>query len=121
MLVRAAVLCAALTAGAMTAWAQGERPQNSLPRLDLVEADLVETLRSSSLAIDDPKAVFAYVLGSLRERVQVYPTENYYYFRFSHNGVPYVGNIRLSAADRRSIIEILRYTKKDLPDYFRQQ
>jgi hypothetical protein len=40
------------------------------------------------------------VLGSLRERVQVYPTENYYYFGFSHNGITYAGNIRLAAADR---------------------
>lgn len=99
-LIRTAALCAALTAGIPAAWAQAERPQHAVPRLDLNETDLVETLRPSSLAIDDPKAVFAYVLGSLRERVQVYPTENYYYFRFSHNGVPYVGNIRLSAADR---------------------
>jgi hypothetical protein len=83
-----------------TALAQGERPQHSLPRLELNELEIVETLKPSSLAIDDPIAVFAYVLGSLRERVQVYPTENYYYFRFSHNGVSYEGNIRLAAADR---------------------
>ena len=29
-----------------------------------------------------------------------YPTENYYYFRFIHNGLSYAGNIRLDAADR---------------------
>ena len=45
-------------------------------------------------------AVFAFVLGSLPERVKVLPTENYYYFRFVHNGVPYAGNIRLAASDR---------------------
>ena len=45
-------------------------------------------------------AVFGFVLGSLPERVSVYPTENYYYFGFVHGGVPYVGNIRLGAADR---------------------
>src|SRR5439155_3623371 len=32
--------------------------------------------------------------------VQVYPTENYYYFRFAHNGVRYAGDIRLDATDR---------------------
>ncbi len=31
----------------------------------------------------------AYVLTSLPERVQVYPTENYFYFRFVHNGAVY--------------------------------
>ncbi len=80
--------------------AQGERPQHPLPRLELHELEVVETLRPSSLAIDDPMAVFAFVLGSLRERVQVYPTENYYYFRFSHNGIAYAGNVRLAASDR---------------------
>src|SRR6185295_6638310 len=29
-----------------------------------------------------------------------YPTENYFYFRFTHNGAVYTGNIRLAAADR---------------------
>lgn len=99
-IVRIMLLAASLAAGLGTALAQGERPQHSLPRLDLNETEIVETLKPSSLAIDDPMAVFAYVLGSLRERVQVYPTENYYYFRFSHNGASYAGNIRLAAADR---------------------
>jgi hypothetical protein len=45
-------------------------------------------------------AVFAFVLGSLPERVKVYPTENYYYFTFIHGGTPYAGNIRLGVADR---------------------
>jgi hypothetical protein len=91
---------AAIVGGLATASGQNERPQHSLPKLELNELEIVETLRASSLAIDDIKTVFAYVLGGLRERVQVYPTENYYYFRFVHNGVPYAGNIRLAAADR---------------------
>ena len=40
------------------------------------------------------------MLKNLPERVQVYPTENYFYFRFTQNGVVYAGNIRLAAADR---------------------
>ena len=44
--------------------------------------------------------MFAAVLKKLPDRVEVYPTENYYYFRFTQNGVVYVGNIRLGAADR---------------------
>jgi hypothetical protein len=32
--------------------------------------------------------------------VQVYPTENYYYFRFLHRGVAYSGNIRLAVINR---------------------
>jgi hypothetical protein len=64
------------------------------------ESEIVALLRSSPLAIDDPVAVLAFVMGQLPERVQVYPSENYYYFRFVHNGVEYDGNIRLAAADR---------------------
>jgi hypothetical protein len=40
------------------------------------------------------------VLNSLPERVKVYPTENYYYFSFAHNGARYTGNIRLDASTR---------------------
>jgi hypothetical protein len=64
------------------------------------ETEIAEAMQPSMLAIDDPVAVFAFVLDRLPERVQVYPTENYYYFRFTHNGVPYDGNIRLAAANR---------------------
>jgi hypothetical protein len=99
-IVHAMLVAVGLAGSLGAASAQAERPQHSLPRLDLNELEIVETLKPSSLAIDDPMAVFAYVLGSLRERVQVYPTENYYYFRFTHNGIAYAGNIRLAAVDR---------------------
>ena len=62
------------------------------------EQEISET--PSSMAIADPIAVFGFVLRNLPERAQVYPTENYYYVRFVHNGTPYAGNIRLAAADR---------------------
>lgn len=45
-------------------------------------------------------AVFALVLNSLPDRVKVYPTENYYYFRFIHAGTPYAGNLRFDRRDR---------------------
>jgi hypothetical protein len=74
--------------------------QDGMPQLRTNEADLSEVTRSTTLAVDDPFAVFAFVLARLPDRVQVYPTENYYYFRFTLNGVPYAGNIRLAANDR---------------------
>jgi hypothetical protein len=45
-------------------------------------------------------SVFGYVMSQLPERVKVYPTENYYYFGFLHNGIRYAGNIRLDASNR---------------------
>ena len=57
-------------------------------------------MRETRLDVNDPMAVFAYVLDSLPARVKVYPTENYYYFSFIHDGVRYAGNIRLDASNR---------------------
>lgn len=48
----------------------------------------------------DIKQMFALVFSSLPERVTVYPTENYYYFYFHHNGVRHGGNIRLDPEGR---------------------
>jgi hypothetical protein len=67
------------------------------PRLHTNEAYIAEVTRSHTLAIDDPMAVFGYVHGSLPERVNVYPTENHYYFSFDLNGIRYAGNIKIDA------------------------
>lgn len=69
-------------------------------RLHTVEQDIVEVLRPGTLDIGNPIEVFAFVLRNVPERARVHPTENYYYFRFVHNGTPYSGNMRLAAADR---------------------
>ncbi len=61
----------------------------------------IESLNADAdFTIDDVGSVFEYVLSQLPEDVKVYPTENYYYFRFHHQGVDYAGNIRLAASDR---------------------
>jgi hypothetical protein len=82
-----AALLAALTA------ATAQNPER--PTLHLHEGYMEEITRTTALAVDDPLAVFAFVLNSLPDRVKVYPTENYYYFSFIHNGTPYGGNIRI--------------------------
>jgi hypothetical protein len=63
--------------------------------MDYVEA----VTRSTTLAVNDLMAVFKMVLDSLPERVKVYPTESYFYFRFTHAGVRYAGDIRLEQND----------------------
>jgi hypothetical protein len=82
-----AALLAAVTA------ATAQNPEH--PTLHLHEVYVEELTRTTTLAIDDPLAVFAFVLNSLPDRVNVYPTENYYYFSFIHNATPYGGNIRI--------------------------
>ena len=81
--------------------AQTEAPRaENLPRLYTNQNYSEDATRATTLAIKDPMAVFAFVLGSLPDRVKVYPTENYYYFYFFHRHIRYAGNIRLDATDR---------------------
>jgi len=87
-----------LAGGTAAAFAQA-RAQDRI-HLHTNEAEIGEVLRDGGLAIDDPLAVFGAVLKNLPERAQVYPTENYFYFRFTHKAAVYAGNIRLAAADR---------------------
>jgi hypothetical protein len=70
------------------------------PQLFTNESYVSEVSRAAAFDIADPMAVFEYVLSSLPERVRVFPTENYYYFRFTHTGVPFAGNIRFDPRDR---------------------
>ncbi len=48
----------------------------------------------------DFRATLRFVFSSLPARVKVYPTENYYYFRFFWQGYEFAGNLRLAAQDR---------------------
>ena len=70
------------------------------PQIHTNQSYVEDATRATSLPLADVLAMFGYVLGSLPERVKVYPTENYYYFDFLHNGVRYSGNIRLDRSDR---------------------
>jgi hypothetical protein len=90
------VVVAMLLATSIPALAQG--PQR--PQLQTHEMYMEDVQRQTELRVDDPTALFAFVLGSLPDRVKVFPTENYFYFRFLHNGQPYAGNIRLDPRDR---------------------
>jgi len=80
--------------------ATGAAAQAPQPVLHTGQAYVEEATRASTLDLNDPMAVFAFVFASLPDRVKVYPTENYYYFTFIQDGVPYDGNIRLDAAIR---------------------
>jgi hypothetical protein len=91
----AAALLAIASIGLIAAPAAAE-----LPRLYTNEQMVEDVTRKSTLAINDPIAVFRFVLNSLPDKVTVYPTENYYYFWFYHNGNRYAGNIRVDVLDR---------------------
>lgn len=89
-------LLAALAFGVTIGPARAQEPQ----RLQTNQSYVEDVMRATTLNIDDPMAVFGFVISKLPERVKVYPTENYYYFGFMHNGIRYAGNIRLDASNR---------------------
>ena len=70
------------------------------PQLQSNQSYVEDVTRATTLNVDDPMAVFGFVMSRLPDRVKVYPTENYYYFGFTHNGIRYAGNIRLDASNR---------------------
>lgn len=71
------------------------------PRGFETNQDYIENLWGpEGIDIQDIGSVFSYVFSQLPDEVTVYPTENYFYFSFFHNGVQYAGNIRLDTLDR---------------------
>ncbi|PWV99082.1 hypothetical protein DFR52_104374 [Hoeflea marina] len=64
------------------------------------EAYIDEIRAAAGFDVAKIDEAFAYVFDQLPGEVTVYPTENYYYFKFIHGGVPYAGNFRLDVADR---------------------
>ena len=99
MAARLLLLCLLLIGAAHAELVQAARAQASHP-IDIAELNAGEA--PATLAIGEPSSVLAFVLRQVPERASIYPTENYYYFRFVHKGAPYTGNIRLAAADRDS-------------------
>lgn len=80
------------------------------------ESYVNEVLGSAGFDIEDIDAVLDQVFRALPDTVTVYPTENYYYFKFLHGGVPYAGNFRLDAADRDQGIVHFAYFTENRPD-----
>jgi hypothetical protein len=74
--------------------------------------DFIESLYTK-VDIKNEMAVFKLVFGALRDKVRVYPTENYYYFSFLTGGKVWWGNLRFDAIDRDKGILHLGYFKFD--------
>ena len=76
---------------------------------------LEEARNEPGFKIDDKLAVLRLVLESLPASVKVYPTENYYYFWFHHNGIKYAGNLRFDTEDRDQGLVHFNYFKDFTP------
>ncbi len=112
--IRVALRILALVPALAAFNAAAEEPQR--PVLHTGQAYVEETMRPSTLDVKDPMAVFGFVFENLPDRVKVYPTENYYYFTFINNSVPYDGNIRLDASNRDEGKVIFAYSE-DLEEW----
>lgn len=62
--------------------------------------DWMAGLHNRKLEVRDPAAVFGMVFAQLPEEVQVWPTENYYYWQMAAGGRSLQGNLRLSVEGR---------------------
>ena len=93
-------------------WASSE--DESAPTAFASNESFVRGL-SASLDLDDTMAVFAFVFASLDDQVVVYPTENYYYFRFRMNERDIWGSMSLSANDRDEGVLGFGYSLKGDP------
>ena len=91
----AAAFAALVMAGSALAAEGTERPR-LYTNQDFVE----DATRATSVPVADLMGTFTLLFGALADEVKVYPTENYYYFGFYHNGIRYAGNIRLDASNR---------------------
>lgn len=98
----------ALTLGALPAFGKDGR---SMQALETNEQLLDEIAKPPTFDIKNFNATFNFVFSALSGSVNVYPTENYYYFGFLHGGVRYAGNLRLAAADRdQNILHFAYFT-----------
>jgi hypothetical protein len=108
------ILGALVALGGLAAVAAAEEPK--WPVLHTEQEYIDQVTRPTTLDVKDPMAVFDFVFSTLPERVKVYPTENYYYFTFLNDGVPFDGNIRLDASNRDQGKIIFAYSE-DLEEY----
>lgn len=93
--MRCAAVCACIFSF-FSAVAVAEPPA----RLQTNEAYVEDARRPGALDTRSTIDVFAFVLSQLPAHVRVYPTENYYYFRFMLGGIMYAGSLRLGPKER---------------------
>jgi hypothetical protein len=100
-------LCLMLTAAAAAAKA---------PSPVALNAHYIGAVRAQhKLDLENLNQVFAFVFRALPDRVDILPTENYFYFSFHSGGIEYAGNMRLDTLDRDKGILHFAYFSKPQP------
>ena len=91
------------------------------PVLHTNQQMIEEIMRKDDLDITNYRDVLEFILHSLPDTVKVWPTENYYYFSFWHNGIKYAGNIRLDVTDREKGLLNFAYFEEFTPWYINEE
>jgi len=81
------------------------------------DQEMIEGRRARCVDLGDVGAVFRLVFRQLPAQVRVYPTENYYYFRFDCDSREVWGNLRLDAEGRdQGIVECAYFYALNRPE-----
>lgn len=116
LLCAGAVLAVGVAGGHVVRSGLFTRLRSPSPALHTNEA-YVESVRAPSLNLQDVREVFGFVFSQLPRTVHVYPTENYYYFRFWAGGQELWGNLRLDVEDRaRGLVSFAYFTARSSPE-----
>jgi hypothetical protein len=93
------------------------RPAVSTQQVQTHES-YISDLRAQALDLADIMSIFRHVFSSLPPTVKVYPTENYYYFRFETRGREIWGNLRLDAEDReKGLLDFAYFAASNRPEH----
>lgn len=96
ILVISSVVVVLLLAGAYVLYSASGQPARTSLSGVVTNESYINGLYHD-LDVSDVKAVFRYVFTNLENEVTVYPSENYYYFKFTAAGKTYTGSISLPA------------------------
>jgi hypothetical protein len=93
-------------------YAQDLSPQQDQPDGFYTNEEFINGLYDKTLDLTDSLAVFKYVFSHLRDRVTVYPIENYYYFVLIAQGKTFWGSMSFFPHERDSGVIGFGYIEK---------
>lgn len=92
LFVMSSAVMVLLAAGAYVLYSASESPAQKSASGLFTNNSYINGLYND-LDVNDVKAVFRYVFANLDDEVTVYPSENYYYYKFTAGGKTYAGSI----------------------------
>jgi hypothetical protein len=116
-LIKTVLFVAGLVPGlAVAAERPAPRTPAPVPHVS-TDQEMIEGRAARCVDLGDVMAVFRLVFAQLAPEVKVYPTENYYYFKFDCDAREVWGNFRLDAGNRDSgVVEFAYFSALNRPE-----